>query len=88
MQNQPYQVNVGKRPMQELQKYIDKTVRVKLKSNAVFKGVLLKVDVYMNAYLTNAEEYDESGKLIASYGDVIIRGNNILYVSFGDGLLL
>ncbi len=88
MQNQPYQVNSGKRPMQELQKYIDKTVKVKLKSSTVFKGVLVRVDVYMNTYLTNAEEYDEAGRMVASYGDVIIRGNNILYVSFGDGLLI
>ena len=33
----------------------------------------------MNMMLKGAKEYDESG-LVASYGDVFIRGNNVSYI--------
>jgi small nuclear ribonucleoprotein (snRNP)-like protein len=33
----------------------------------------------MNMMLKGAKEYDNDG-LIASYGDVFIRGNNVMYV--------
>jgi len=72
--------------MYELQKCLNKTVKVKLKNLVTYRGVLVKVDMYMNTYLQKAEEYDESGKVMASYGDVIIRGNNILYVEIENGL--
>jgi len=61
-------------------KLIGSPVLVKLKNGMSYKGNLIKIDNYMNIYLQNAEEYDDNGKQIASYGDVIIRGNNILYV--------
>ena len=72
--------------MYELQKCVNKTVKVKLKNMVTYRGVLVKVDMYMNIYLQKAEEYDESGKAMASYGDVIIRGNNILYVEIENGI--
>ncbi|MGC8661901.1 MAG: LSM domain-containing protein [Nitrososphaeria archaeon] len=87
-QNMPtQQVNMGKKPMYELQKYLEKAVKVKLKNMITYKGLLVKIDMYMNTYLQNAEEFDESGKVMASYGDVIIRGNNILYVEVDNALL-
>ncbi len=76
----PPQMDMGKKPMDELLKLIEHPVVVKLKNGMSYKGSLVKVDSYMNIYLQGAEEYDDNGKLIASYGDVIIRGNNILYV--------
>ncbi len=66
--------------MDELLSLREKVVVVKLKNGMSYRGMLLRVDNYMNIYLQNAEEFDENGKMIASYGDVIIRGNNILYV--------
>ncbi|MEM3242413.1 MAG: LSM domain-containing protein [Conexivisphaerales archaeon] len=87
-QNMPtQQVNMGKKPMYELQKYLEKAVKVKLKNMITYKGLLVKIDMYMNTYLQNAEEFDESEKVMASYGDVIIRGNNILYVEVDNSLL-
>ncbi|MGC8600531.1 MAG: U6 snRNA-associated Sm-like protein LSm6 [Nitrososphaeria archaeon] len=81
MQNsKPSQIEMGKKPMEELLKLIGSPVLVKLKNGMSYKGNLVKIDNYMNIYLQNAEEYDDNGKQIASYGDVIIRGNNILYV--------
>lgn len=87
-QNTPVQqINMGKKPMYELQRYLEKAVKVKLKNMITYKGLLIKIDMYMNTYLQNAEEHDESGKVMASYGDVIIRGNNILYIEVDNSLL-
>ncbi|MFP3133167.1 MAG: ribonucleoprotein [Thaumarchaeota archaeon] len=81
MQNlKPFQIETGKKPMEELLKLIGSPVLVKLKNGMSYKGNLVKIDNYMNIYLQNAEEYDDNEKQIASYGDIIIRGNNILYV--------
>jgi small nuclear ribonucleoprotein (snRNP)-like protein len=81
MQNlKPFQIEMGKKPMEELLKLIGSPVLVKLKNGMSYKGNLVKIDNYMNIYLQNAEEYDDNEKQIASYGDIIIRGNNILYV--------
>ena len=66
--------------MDELLNLREKVVVVKLKNGMSYRGMLLRVDNYMNIYLQNAEEFDENGKMIASYGDVIRRGSNILYV--------
>ena len=76
----PQQIDTGKKPMDELLKLIEQQVIVKLKNGMSYKGILVKVDNYMNIYLQSADEYDENGRLIASYGDIIIRGNNILYI--------
>jgi U6 snRNA-associated Sm-like protein LSm6 len=40
---------------------------------------MTRADGYMNLMLKGAKEYDNNG-LIASYGDVFIRGNNVLYI--------
>ncbi|MFP3290395.1 MAG: U6 snRNA-associated Sm-like protein LSm6 [Nitrososphaeria archaeon] len=81
MQNlKPFQIETGKKPMEELLKLIGSPVLVKLKNGMSYKGNLVKIDNYMNIYLQDAEEYDDNEKQIASYGDIIIRGNNILYV--------
>jgi small nuclear ribonucleoprotein (snRNP)-like protein len=81
MQNlKPFQIEMGKKPMEMLLKLIGSPVLVKLKNGMSYKGNLVKIDNYMNIYLQNAEEYDDNEKQIASYGDIIIRGNNILYV--------
>ncbi|MGC8568546.1 MAG: LSM domain-containing protein [Nitrososphaeria archaeon] len=79
-EGRPSELSTGKRPMDELLSLRERVVVVKLKNGMSYRGMLLKVDNYMNIYLQNAEEFDENGKMIASYGDVIIRGNNILYV--------
>ena len=71
---------MGKKPMDELIKLIDKHIVVKLKNGLTYAGVLHSVDGFMNLYLQSAEEFDANGKLVASYGDILIRGNNILYI--------
>ena len=59
---------------------VGKQVMVKLKSDLGYTGQLEKMDVQMNLILTGSVEHDRS-KEVSNLGTVIIRGNNILYVS-------
>jgi len=55
-------------------------VEVVLKGRGSYRGKLIRADGYMNMMLKGAKEYDDEG-LIASYGDVFIRGNNVMWVT-------
>lgn len=74
-----------KRPINLLQKSVNKTVSVKLKSEIEYRGKMSNADTYMNLILLDAEEYQDGSK-IANYGKVVIRGNNVLYVKIEDRL--
>jgi len=74
-----------RKPLQLLYKSLNRRVEVKLKSNTVYRGRLLKADDYMNLYLVEAEEEGTRGPL-ANLGHVVIRGNNILYVRLEEEL--
>jgi len=43
------------------------------------------VDSYMNLIMTDAEELHE-GKVVANYGRVIVRGNNVLFIKLENEL--
>ena len=66
-------------PIKTLRKAIDGIVLIKLKDGKEYRGRLKEIDVYMNLVLEGAEEL-EDGKPTAKYGEVLIRGNNILYI--------
>jgi small nuclear ribonucleoprotein len=66
-----------------LQKAINKSVSVRLKNEIEYKGKMSNVDPYMNVILVDAEEF-ENGKICANYGKVVIRGNNVLYITIQD----
>lgn len=59
---------------------VGKQILVRLKSDLGYTGQLEKMDVQMNLILTGSVEHDRS-KEVSNLGTVIIRGNNILYVS-------
>jgi len=69
-----------KKPLNILQKMLDKEVVVRLKSNIEYHGKMVNVDIYMNMILDNTKEYN-NGQQAASYGTVVIRGNNVLFIS-------
>jgi len=52
---------------------------VRLKNDVQYKGMMDNVDSYMNLIMTNAEELKDD-KVIANYGRVIVRGNNVLFI--------
>ncbi|ODV97491.1 hypothetical protein PACTADRAFT_47404 [Pachysolen tannophilus NRRL Y-2460] len=55
-------------------------VIVKLRSGIEYHGLLQSIDGYMNIVLENTQEYSQH-ELIRKYGDVFIRGNNVMYIS-------
>jgi small nuclear ribonucleoprotein (snRNP)-like protein len=65
------------RPMPLLQGCLNKTVRVYLKNELAYEGLLVECDEYMNMLLE--VEYNNGGER-TKYGKVLIRGNNIQYV--------
>ncbi len=52
---------------------------MRLKNDVQYKGMMDNVDSYMNLIMTNAEEIKDD-KVIANYGRVIVRGNNVLFI--------
>jgi small nuclear ribonucleoprotein len=74
-----------KRPLTTLQKNTKKKVTIRLKNETEYKGKMDNVDSYMNLIMTDAEELHED-KVIANYGRVIIRGNNVLFIKLENEL--
>ena len=68
-----------KKPLNFLIKSVGSNVTVALKGRGEYWGRMTRADGYMNLMLKGAKEYGRDG-LVASYGDVFIRGNNILYI--------
>ncbi|PWU80840.1 MAG: ribonucleoprotein [Candidatus Nitrosopolaris wilkensis] len=68
-----------KRPLSTLQRAVNRRVAVRLKSEIEYRGKMSNVDSYMNLILVNAEEFD-GADVLANYGKVVIRGNNVLFI--------
>ncbi len=68
-----------RRPFEVLSKNIGSTVTVRLKGSKNVVGTFLGYDPHWNISLADAQEFviDEKTPL----GKVILRGNNVLYVS-------
>ncbi|KAG0125761.1 hypothetical protein HOY82DRAFT_509212, partial [Tuber indicum] len=67
-------------PSTFLSEIIGAPITVKLNSGVEYKGELSSVDGYMNIALEKTVEY-VGGQVRNRYGDVFIRGNNVLYIS-------
>ena len=75
----------AKRPLTTLQKSTKKKVTVRLKNEVEYKGKMDNVDSYMNLIMTDAEEIRDD-IVIANYGRVIVRGNNVLFIRLDNEL--
>ncbi|CAD5230648.1 unnamed protein product [Bursaphelenchus okinawaensis] len=60
-----------------------KTVICRLKWGMEYRGFLVSVDSYMNIQLENTEEYID-GVNTGVLGEVLIRCNNVLWISGVD----
>jgi U6 snRNA-associated Sm-like protein LSm6 len=68
------------KPLNVLIKSLGNNVCITLKGRGEYWGKMTQADGYMNIMLKGAKEYDRED-LIANYGDLFIRGNNILYIA-------
>ena len=68
-----------KKPLNVLIKAVGNNVTITLKNRGEYWGRMIRADGYMNVMLKGAKEYGKEG-LVASYGDVFIRGNNVSYI--------
>jgi len=69
----------SRKPLNTLLKSLHNHILIKLKNGVEYKGKMTQCDNYMNVILEGATEVHE-GQSLANYGNVFIRGNNILYI--------
>jgi len=67
-------------PITVLNQSIGKHVIVELRGHREYRGVMDGYDPHMNLVLKTAEEYIE-GELKRRLNKVIIRGDNVIYIS-------
>ncbi len=70
-------------PIKALENSINDVITVKLKDQRIFRGKLTRCDMIMNLTLADAEEIDAE-QVKAKYGEVLIRGNNILWIQIPE----
>ncbi|HJH31576.1 MAG TPA: small nuclear ribonucleoprotein [Methanosarcinaceae archaeon] len=71
---------MGNRPLDILNDSLNTPVIVRLKGAREFRGELQGYDVHMNLVLNKAEEIKD-GESIRKMDSVVIRGDNVVYVS-------
>lgn len=74
----------SKKPLNVLLRCVNNNVIVKLKNGIKYKGKMTQTDSYMNLVLKGAVEFHGEDQ-IANYGNIFIRGNNILYICIDAG---
>ena len=70
----------SKKPLNLLTRQMNGYIAIMLKNGLEYRGSMIHCDTYMNIILESASEY-YNDQLIANYGRVLVRGNNILYIS-------
>ena len=68
------------KPLTVLSQAANKNVIVELKGSREYRGILDGYDPHMNVVLRNAEE-DHEGQLAKRHKVVIVRGDNVIYIS-------
>jgi small nuclear ribonucleoprotein len=69
----------SKKPLNVLVKQLNAGIAVMLKNGCEYKGKMIKCDGHMNILLEGASE-SRDDQLVANYGNVLLRGNNVLYI--------
>ena len=70
------------RPFDSLNESIGNTIILRLKDGEEIRGTLKAFDVHMNLVLDEAEQISDS--TTKRYGTVIVRGDNIIFISPGE----
>ncbi len=69
----------SKKPLNVLARQLNAYIEITLKNGVEYRGTMIHCDNYMNIILDKASEH-YNGQLIANYGQILVRGNNILYI--------
>jgi len=69
----------SKKPLNVLIKQMHGKIEVVLKNGCEYKGKMIKCDGHMNILLEGATECKDE-QLLTNYGNVLLRGNNVLYI--------
>ena len=56
-----------------------------MKNDVEYRGKIDNVDSYMNLIMTDAEELKD-GKTVEKFRQVILRGNNVLFIKLENEL--
>ena len=67
------------RPIDVLNNAKGKRVLIKLKKGGEISGILQAMDLHLNMWLENAGRVTDADKI--KLGTILVRGDNILYVS-------
>ncbi len=70
-------------PIKALESVLNDVISIKLKDQRIFRGRLTRCDMYMNLTLSDAEEL-ENDEIRAKYGQLLLRGNNILWIQIPE----
>jgi small nuclear ribonucleoprotein len=70
----------SKKPLNVLTKQLNSHVIITLKNGIEYHGTMIRCDGYMNILLDGASEHVNDA-LVANYGNVLVRGNNILFIA-------
>ncbi|MEK0338470.1 MAG: LSM domain-containing protein [Nitrosopumilus sp.] len=65
-----------------LNKNKNKIIQLKIIDNKTIKGILQNFDIHMNLTLEDTE--DISGINVVKLGKILLRGNNIIIISFPE----
>ena len=69
----------SRKPLNLLVKKLSAEVSIRLKNDVEYRGRMIDADSHMNIILEGATEY-RGNSPTANYGNVILRGSNILYI--------
>lgn len=70
----------SRKPLNVLTKRINAHIVITLKNGVEYRGTMTRCDGYMNILLDGASEH-VNDRIVANYGNVLVRGNNILYIA-------
>ncbi|MCL4334709.1 MAG: small nuclear ribonucleoprotein [Candidatus Thermoplasmatota archaeon] len=72
------------KPMEILRRSVERNILVNVRGNREYSGVLDGYDIYMNIVLKNATE-TINGENKGSFGTLLVRGDNVVFVSPSGG---
>ena len=72
-------VEPSRKPLNVLTKQLNNYVAIVLKNGVEYRGTMVQCDGHMNILLEGAVER-VNDRLNANYGNILLRGNNILYI--------